>query len=74
MPKVTLNRPSVYQMCGVTLVGGTNEVSAKQLAKLESQKGFQRDVERGILVVEKAKRGRPPKAEPEADTEQQPEG
>jgi hypothetical protein len=63
MPKITLTRPNVYQMCGVTLIAGDNDVTAQQLATLEKQSGFKRDVERGVLVVEKAKRGRPPKAE-----------
>lgn len=66
--KITLNRPSVYPFNGVMLMPGENAVSDKDAKMLLSQKGVQRDIERGILTVEKPKAGRPRK-EPEADPE-----
>lgn len=70
MAKVTVNRPSIYPFGGLILMPGDNEVSEKDLKMLTDQKGVMRDVDRGILTIDKPKRGRPPKAREEPEQEQ----
>lgn len=61
--KIKLNRPSVYECEGVTLMPGDNDV--KNADKFLANKIVQADIAAGIVTVEK--RGRP--AMPKADDE-----
>lgn len=54
MHKLRLNQPNLYQLDGVTLLGGVNRVSDDQLSALNRHDGFKNDVERGLIdIVEK---------------------
>ena len=52
MPKVTLNQGGAYQLCGIRLEAGENQLSDADYSVLNSQGGFLNDVEHGLIVVE----------------------
>jgi hypothetical protein len=52
MPKVTLNQGGAYQLCGIRLEAGENQLSDADLSVLNSQGGFLNDVKHGLIVVE----------------------
>ena len=52
MPKVTLNQGGAYQICGIRLESGVNDVSDADYSVLNSQAGFLNDVKHGLIEVE----------------------
>lgn len=70
MPKVKLNQGGAYQICGIRLESGFNEVSDADYSVLKSQGGFLNDVKHGLIEIEEPafvlaeeapKRGKPAK-------------
>jgi hypothetical protein len=51
MTKVTLTVPSVYEVNGVRLLPGVNNLNEDQLARLTRNKLVMADIEAGTLVV-----------------------
>ncbi|MBT8412479.1 MAG: hypothetical protein KJP02_11880 [Octadecabacter sp.] len=67
--QIKLNKPSVYQCEGVRLLPGMNEVDDAAAEKLLANPIVRMDLEAGTIETVEApkKRGRPAKAEAEAD-------
>lgn len=67
--QIKLNKPTVYQCEGVTLMPGVNEVPDAKAEKLMANPIVRLDVEAGHLETIEApkRRGRPAKAEAEGD-------
>jgi hypothetical protein len=66
--QIILNRASVYQCEGVTLVAGSNTIDEADATALLSNPLVQADIENGVLVVEQAEKPkvtRKPKTEAE---------
>jgi hypothetical protein len=55
MPKVTLNQGGAYQLCGIRLEAGENQLSDADYSVLNSQGGFLNDIEHGLIVLEAVK-------------------
>jgi len=50
--KITLNKPSIYQVGRVRLLPGDNEISGNDVMKMMQNKIVQADIAAGILTVE----------------------
>jgi hypothetical protein len=50
--KITLNKPTIYQVGRVRLLPGDNEVSGKDVHRMMQNKIVQADIAAGVLTVE----------------------
>lgn len=50
--KITLNKPTVYQVGRVRLMPGNNEVSGKDVHRMLQNKIVQADISAGVLTIE----------------------
>lgn len=69
--KITLNKPTVYQVGRVRLLPGDNDVSGKDVHRMLQNKVVQADIAAGVLTIEheqQTPKAVKPKADPVVET------